>query len=179
MRNKKGQAAMEFLTTYGWAFLVIIVAISGLYYMDVFDFSRAIPASFSLDGKIEAGDAFAIKNDGTGTLQVQIKNNNAQVIKITKSTIIEKALADAGNADNKCVALYSDGDVEVVDGNDNGVVVGRFMDVKFDMDNIDVCGITDNEGKKKTFIVEISYTIGDSTIENTAVGKITTTVATA
>ena len=39
VKKEKGQAAMEFLTTYGWAFLVIIVAISGLYYMDVFDFT--------------------------------------------------------------------------------------------------------------------------------------------
>jgi len=39
----KGQAALEFLTTYGWAFLVILVAIGGLSYFGVFDFSKYSP----------------------------------------------------------------------------------------------------------------------------------------
>jgi len=33
--NKKGQAALEFLTTYGWAFLVILIMIGALSYFGV------------------------------------------------------------------------------------------------------------------------------------------------
>ena len=36
MRNNKGQAAMEFLMTYGWAILAAIVAIGVLAYFGVF-----------------------------------------------------------------------------------------------------------------------------------------------
>lgn len=40
--NKKGQAALEFLTTYGWAFLVILVMIGGLSYFGVLDVNTLI-----------------------------------------------------------------------------------------------------------------------------------------
>ena len=34
--SHKGQAAMEFLMTYGWAILIVLVAIAALYFMGVF-----------------------------------------------------------------------------------------------------------------------------------------------
>lgn len=36
MMNMKGQTAMEYLMTYGWAILIIIVVIAALYSMGVF-----------------------------------------------------------------------------------------------------------------------------------------------
>ncbi len=41
--NKKGQAALEFLTTYGWAFLVILVMIGALSYFGVLDPTKFLP----------------------------------------------------------------------------------------------------------------------------------------
>lgn len=35
MKNKKSQAAMEFLMTYGWAILVVLAAIAALAYFGV------------------------------------------------------------------------------------------------------------------------------------------------
>ena len=32
---KKGQAAMEFLMTYGWAILIALIAVGALYYLNV------------------------------------------------------------------------------------------------------------------------------------------------
>lgn len=40
---KRGQAALEFLTTYGWAFLVILVMIGALAYFGVLDPSKFVP----------------------------------------------------------------------------------------------------------------------------------------
>lgn len=42
---KKGQAAMEFLMTYGWAILVVLVAIGALAYLGVLSPSKHIPES--------------------------------------------------------------------------------------------------------------------------------------
>ncbi len=39
IKKMKGQAALEFLTTYGWAFLIILVMIGGFTYFGVFDIS--------------------------------------------------------------------------------------------------------------------------------------------
>jgi hypothetical protein len=40
---KKGQAALEFLTTYGWAFLVILVMIAALAYFGVLNPQKYLP----------------------------------------------------------------------------------------------------------------------------------------
>lgn len=40
---------MEFLTTYGWAFLVIVAVITGMSYFGVFDTGRFVSPSCSLD----------------------------------------------------------------------------------------------------------------------------------
>ncbi len=36
MKNKKGQAAMEYLMTYGWALLAIVIVIAALIYLNPF-----------------------------------------------------------------------------------------------------------------------------------------------
>lgn len=41
--NKKGQAAMEFLMTYGWAILVVLVAIGALAYFGVLSPEKLLP----------------------------------------------------------------------------------------------------------------------------------------
>ncbi len=43
MVEKRGQAAMEFLMTYGWAILAAIIAIAVLAYFGVFSPSRYMP----------------------------------------------------------------------------------------------------------------------------------------
>ncbi|MFC1753260.1 hypothetical protein ACFL96_07690 [Thermoproteota archaeon] len=42
-RNKKAQAAMEFIMTYGWALMAIIVIFGALYYFGVRDAERLTP----------------------------------------------------------------------------------------------------------------------------------------
>ena len=41
--KKRGQAAMEFLMTYGWAILVVLVAIAALAYFGVLSPARFLP----------------------------------------------------------------------------------------------------------------------------------------
>ena len=43
MGNKKGQAAMEFLMTYGWGILVVLAAIGALAYFGVLNPSKFFP----------------------------------------------------------------------------------------------------------------------------------------
>ena len=47
-RNKKGQAAMEFLMTYGWAILVVLAAIAALAYFGVLSPDRFLPEQCTL-----------------------------------------------------------------------------------------------------------------------------------
>ena len=45
---KRGQAAMEFLMTYGWAILVVLIAIGALAYFGVINPERFLPSSCTL-----------------------------------------------------------------------------------------------------------------------------------
>ncbi len=40
---RKSQAALEFLTTYAWAFVVISISVGALYYFGVFDLGKYLP----------------------------------------------------------------------------------------------------------------------------------------
>ena len=46
--DKRAQAAMEFLMTYGWAILVVLVAIGALAYFGVLSPEKFLPSSCSL-----------------------------------------------------------------------------------------------------------------------------------
>ncbi|MGE0792892.1 MAG: hypothetical protein AB7V77_01785 [Candidatus Woesearchaeota archaeon] len=175
MANKKGQAAMEFLTTYGWAFLIIIVAVAGLSYFGVFSFGKYLPTKCSFDTKLECGTSFAIIDDSSDTgevgatqsLQFELKNNNPQGIEISEITLIEKSLYDTA-VDTVCRGIPETTEIPV----------GKFEDIKVDFTSDDRgnCGITDNVDQKKTFIVKVMYTTTSSDIPLVSVGEITTTV---
>ena len=42
----KGQAAIEFLLTYGWSIMIVILMISGLAYFGVFNISDLVPDKY-------------------------------------------------------------------------------------------------------------------------------------
>lgn len=41
--HTKSQAALEFLSTYVWGFLIIILSVGTLYYLGIFDFANLLP----------------------------------------------------------------------------------------------------------------------------------------
>lgn len=67
---KKGQAAMEFLMTYGWAILVVLIAIGALAYFGVLNPSRFLPASCTLMPGLSCE---SFKVDATGLI-VNVRN---------------------------------------------------------------------------------------------------------
>ncbi len=71
--TKKGQAAMEFLMTYGWAILVVLVAIGALAYFGVLNPSRFLPSSCTIapgiscdDFKVTASSVQLLLRNGLG-----------------------------------------------------------------------------------------------------------------
>jgi len=54
--NKKGQAAMEFLMTYGWAILVVLAAIGALAYFGVLSPDRFLPEKCTMPSGIACLD---------------------------------------------------------------------------------------------------------------------------
>ncbi len=70
MMFKKGQAAMEFLMTYGWAILVVLIAIGALAYFGVLNPGRFLPSSCTISNQIGCSE-FKVGTDSVVILVLQ------------------------------------------------------------------------------------------------------------
>ncbi len=68
---KKGQAAMEFLMTYGWAILVVLAAIGALAYFGVLSPDRFLPEKCTLPSGMACLDFTA----SSSQIQLVIQNS--------------------------------------------------------------------------------------------------------
>ncbi|MCA9478130.1 MAG: hypothetical protein KC535_03220 [Nanoarchaeota archaeon] len=77
--KRRAQAAMEFLMTYGWAILVVLLAIGALAYFGVLDPSRLLPESTTFPAPISNVDNGLI-DDVTNSVEVALVNNKGVAI---------------------------------------------------------------------------------------------------
>ena len=73
----KGQAAMEFLMTYGWAILVVLLAIGALAAFGVFDMGKYSTGQTSFQGQKITNVDDALIDLGAGYVEIAFKNNAA------------------------------------------------------------------------------------------------------
>mgnify|MGYP006435488675 CR=1 FL=1 len=71
---KKGQAAMEFLMTYGWAILVVLAAIGALAYFGVLNPGQLLPDKCTFPASFDCVDKPVVNFD-TGIVQLAIRND--------------------------------------------------------------------------------------------------------
>lgn len=91
----KAQAAMEFLLTYGWAVIVVILMISGLAYLGVLDPSEWVPDKCHFSAGLNCGE-FIAYDDGSGIkLDVQLTNSFGNSMTI-KRAVIEDLESNSG-----------------------------------------------------------------------------------
>ncbi len=81
--RKKGQAAMEFLMTYGWAIIVVLAAIAALAYFGVLSPANLLPERTTFPAPIQHLDNAVISSDGTVTLA--LANNVGARIEINST----------------------------------------------------------------------------------------------
>jgi len=177
--KKKGQASLDFLATYGWAFLIIIVAVAGLAYFDVFSFDKYLPESCNIDQDIMCGTSYRIVNgsdDDSSIVQIQLKNNMAEKINITKFYINEKNLHDGGT--DGCTSDGNAFKIGTGTADENAIILpGKTIDLTIsNWKTNGNCGIADNSGNKKTFIIKFDYDIAGTSITGQSSGTLTTEV---
>ncbi|MBR9692565.1 hypothetical protein GOV07_01395 [Candidatus Woesearchaeota archaeon] len=75
-KHRRGQAALEFLTTYGWAFLVILVMIGALAYFGVINPNRFLPEKCLFQQEFHCKD-YQVKyvDSGEADVNFYITNN--------------------------------------------------------------------------------------------------------
>jgi hypothetical protein len=103
---RKGQAALEFLTTYGWAFLVILVMIGALAYFGVLNPSKMLPDRCIFSPEIQCVESKVVGNQSNnGMLRFRITNNIGSTASfafgatdIDKSQQATSCIAEGGGA---------------------------------------------------------------------------------
>jgi len=85
-KNKKGQAVMDFLATYGWAIVIVLAAIGALAYFNVFDSK----SDFFPDIGTEEYANFVCNNlDDGKSIYFEIMNEKINVEKSLSMTVTE------------------------------------------------------------------------------------------
>ncbi len=89
MRDKKAQAAMEFLMTYGWAILAAIIAI-GVLYIIIGNPANLVGDRFSIsDPFIALGKAAS-----TTEVTIEVKNGAGEAVTISNVNIAATGCSD-------------------------------------------------------------------------------------
>ena len=74
--TKKSQAALEFIMTYGWAILVVLVAIGALAYFGVLSPDQFLPNRCTFPSGIACVDYIAVDEFGAGNGYITISIRN-------------------------------------------------------------------------------------------------------
>ncbi|MEA3398894.1 MAG: hypothetical protein U9R00_00045 [Patescibacteria group bacterium] len=82
-KKTKGQAALEYMITYGWAFIVIIAAISVLGYFGFLNPSKYIPESCEFGEQLKCIDHYV---DDDGQVIFRFRNNFETDIELIRAT---------------------------------------------------------------------------------------------
>ena len=96
-QRRKGQAAMEFLMTYGWAILAAIIAIGVLAYFGVFSPGQYVGSSAVVTAPFyaEAWNVQAAQGGNPGTVNVALRNNGGEDLDI-QSVSLSNVQANTG-----------------------------------------------------------------------------------
>lgn len=82
---RKSQAALEFLTTYGWAFLVILIMIGTLAYFGILSPSKILPARCNFGSELECVDYRITSATATpaNEFRIRLKNIVGETVTVT------------------------------------------------------------------------------------------------
>lgn len=96
MNFKRAQAALEFLTTYGWAFLVILIMIGTLAYFGILNPSKVLPGRCTFGAEFQCLD-YQIAATGAAPnpqVKLRLKNNVGEAIDVSAMALsVESTVA--------------------------------------------------------------------------------------
>lgn len=148
MMNRKSQSALEFLTTYGWAFLIILIMIGALAYFGILSPSRLLPNRCNFGPEWECVDYQVQSGGATPGIRLRIKNNLGEPVTIDN--------IDVGTEGVSSVACTTT--VPARAGNKltiTGIKSGEARDLQFQVCTLSTYGIL--QGEKAKINVTIDY----------------------
>jgi len=166
---RKSQAALEFLTTYAWAFVVILIMIGALSYFGILKPRNLLPDRCNFASEIGCIDK-AI--DSSGTLNLKLKNSIGEPITIPAPGTTGIVLESDSQTSITC-------NLATIGGAPPGATYawgsGRIIDIMFDTCDFAAGFI---EGDKAKVFVTINYYLSksDASYTHQVAGEIFATV---
>lgn len=78
--SNRGQAALEFLTTYGWALLIVLVMVGAISYFGILNPTEFVPQRCSISAEFSCSD-YQIRGAGsTEVMNLQVKQGVGKTI---------------------------------------------------------------------------------------------------
>lgn len=147
---KKAQASTDYISTFAYSALAIIIVMGAMGYLGMFNSSTYAKESCESGEQISCADA-EITTDGV--IGVMLTNNHDRSINITNYTLYYEGKE-----------FFVDNANIIIDPNDNGTI------------DFDTSGMTFNKGKKESFDYTLSYIPEGSTLSIQLSGTATTKV---
>lgn len=171
--NKKGQSALEFLTTYGWAFLVILVMAAALMYFGVFNTANILPDKCLFKAPFHCGEKVA----NTTGIFFSLTNGAGKAITLKSATFTQTG----ATCTNPTVAYCPNGGttvgcVAIADNNvpaDSKAYLVLHCDANPGVDN-DADDFTLGDRPKASVVIQ--YTESGSTFTQKATGDISLSI---
>ena len=161
--NKKSQSALEFLTTYGWAFLIILIMIGALAYFGILSPNRLLPNRCNFGAEFGCSDYQA---SATGSqVKLRLKNNLGQPITI----------ANVGVGTDSTTSLFCSAAVAPLPPISN-IRSGQLTDITFSTCGFAAAGVAQGEKTKLNVTVDFYPSVSGANYQKSVKGEMYTTV---
>ncbi|MEM3555855.1 MAG: hypothetical protein QXF56_04015 [Candidatus Micrarchaeia archaeon] len=165
MRMRKGQTAMEYLMTYGWAILIIMVVLAVLFYLGVL--TPPVPSQCTFPAGITCTTTKL--HAGSGHLTLEIGQGTGHSITVTGVTCTQntsQAYATSG------AILYTDysGDPNITIASGSKGFVAKPGTFNVTCTDADGSSVDTSIGAQYNGRIYINYTEADTKIQRIAVG---------
>jgi hypothetical protein len=171
MHNKKSQAALEFLTTYAWAFLVILIMVGALAYFGVLSPSKLLPDRCNFGSEVSC-DKNRMKVDKSDTGPKMALTNNfgtavtIKTIRVINSNTGQACDGETNDPDTPTITppdstVWPSGGTITLTATGCGTLIENEK-IKFSVE-IDYYAVAAGEDYTKTVFGEIYSSVVDST----------------
>ena len=162
-RKRSGQAAIEFLTTYGWAILMILVMIGALSAFGIMNPDFLVPERCNLPPDFNCVEYAAWRGENSdGQFDIVLSNSLGRTLEVFDITRFE-----SGSTDDS-----EDGNCEIVSDHDNDLYLAGER-VHFSCDDLDSDG-WNQVGGKQSFDLQVEYRAqGFNLTQSLSIGVVT------
>ena len=154
MKTKKGQAAMEFLMTYGWAILVVLVVIGALSYFGVLSPSTLLPEKCTFPVSVSCLD----HSVAASSITIVLQNGAGRDMTVRSLDAVSDALGGAGGSgtsNNQCITALGASGQSIA----NGASVSFTLSTAV---GVNGCNFRDTGRDKNRYAINVSYSWTDN-----------------